>query len=85
MSKNCGRNSYALLRFTSDLLVSFNKKKPFNKDIDIGNSLTLGHVLNNIHVKKGDSNFQFLGVYVQHQPTGQVLLKAVISLYLIHS
>lgn len=75
LSKIKNRNEQALLRFTCDLLTSIDKKAKFNKDIAIGNSLTLGDIINNIGVKSGGRYIEFSGVFLQHQPTGVVLMK----------
>lgn len=74
-SKCKTRNDQVLLRFTCDLLVSIEKKCGFNKSIPIGNSLSLGDIIGNIAAKNTGRYIEFLGVFLQHQPTGVVLIK----------
>lgn len=69
------RNPTALIRFTCDLISSVNKKRLLDPQMVLGGQLKLGDILQNITNNNG-RYIEFAGVYLQHQSSGSVLMRA---------
>jgi hypothetical protein len=62
-------------RFVNDLLLNLSVGKSFDTGLSVGFGLTLGDITNNLTPYHSPTYFS--GVYLQYQPNGSVLLKAM--------
>ena len=68
-------NESITTRFVSDLLMNLSLKNKLNLNANLGAGLLLSDIVSNIALY--DNPLYFSGVYIQCQPSGQILVKAM--------